>query len=1019
MATPNDLLGILENLDDAEFKKFKWFLQQAEVLDGFPAIPKSQLQKADRTDTVDEITDAHHKNAVEVTVKVLRLIQKNDLVQRLLILNSTSKETLTACQKTLKSNVQKRFQHLFEKASKSGNQMLINDIYNELYITETRKNETGSSKTEQTINMEDFFKTTPSQHAPMRTLMTKAGSGVGKTVLTQKFALDWAEDKMFKDIQFVFPLTFRELNLLKDRECSWIQLLHHFFADIKEAGNCGFDKLHTVFILDGLDECRLPLDLHNNEILTDVTESASVDALLTNLITGKVFPTARVWITTTPEAAGQIPPGYVHMVTEVRGFTDAKKDEYLRKRFRNKELANRIISHIKASRSLHIMCRIPVFCWITATVLEDKLKTSETGELPKSLTEMYAHFLLVQCKVGNEGAETHPRWITETSKMILSLGKLAFEQLKKENLMFCETDLAECGIHPRVASFYPGVFSNILKEELGPNQGKLFSFVHLSFQEFLSALHVIVSFINSGVNLLSEEDSTSQQSAVNPDQPAGKHLFQRAVDEALQSPNGHLDLFLRFLVGLSLQTNQVLLQDLINQSGSSFQPNQETVQYIKQKIQEKPSPDRCIILFHCLMELKDHSLVEEIQQYLSSDSLSSNKLSAAQWSALVSILLSSELDVFDLKKFCPSEKGLLQLLPLVQASSVSLLRGCKLSKRSCKALASVLSSQSCKLRELDLSYNDVKDAGVQELIGGLKNPLCRLETLRLSSCNLSSESGKALSSVLSCQSSSLKELDLSNNYLKDSGIQQLSLGLESPRCRLEILRLTDCALTWKGCDSVAFFLSSSVRQLDLSMNNLQDSGVQVFTTGLENPRCKLETLRLTSCNLSGQSCDILASVLASQTSSLRVLELNNNNLQDSGVKLLSVGLESPCCKLEALRLTNCRLSEGSCEPLASTLSSETSSLKELDLSNNDLQDSGVKLISAGLQSPQCILETLRLSGCLVTEEGCSSLASALSFNPSHLRELDLSYNHPGDSGVKLLSAGLEDPQWRLETLKCL
>ncbi|XP_051816610.1 NLR family CARD domain-containing protein 3-like isoform X3 [Acanthochromis polyacanthus] len=825
MATPNDLLGILENLDDAEFKKFKWFLQQAEVLDGFPAIPKSQLQKADRTDTVDEITDAHHKNAVEVTVKVLRLIQKNDLVQRLLILNSTSKETLTACQKTLKSNVQKRFQHLFEKASKSGNQMLINDIYNELYITETRKNETGSSKTEQTINMEDFFKTTPSQHAPMRTLMTKAGSGVGKTVLTQKFALDWAEDKMFKDIQFVFPLTFRELNLLKDRECSWIQLLHHFFADIKEAGNCGFDKLHTVFILDGLDECRLPLDLHNNEILTDVTESASVDALLTNLITGKVFPTARVWITTTPEAAGQIPPGYVHMVTEVRGFTDAKKDEYLRKRFRNKELANRIISHIKASRSLHIMCRIPVFCWITATVLEDKLKTSETGELPKSLTEMYAHFLLVQCKVGNEGAETHPRWITETSKMILSLGKLAFEQLKKENLMFCETDLAECGIHPRVASFYPGVFSNILKEELGPNQGKLFSFVHLSFQEFLSALHVIVSFINSGVNLLSEEDSTSQQSAVNPDQPAGKHLFQRAVDEALQSPNGHLDLFLRFLVGLSLQTNQVLLQDLINQSGSSFQPNQETVQYIKQKIQEKPSPDRCIILFHCLMELKDHSLVEEIQQYLSSDSLSSNKLSAAQWSALVSILLSSELDVFDLKKFCPSEKGLLQLLPLVQASSVSLLRGCKLSKRSCKALASVLSSQSCKLRELDLSYNDVKDAGVQELIGGLKNPLCRLETLRLSGCLVTEEGCSSLASALSFNPSHLRELDLSYNHPGDSGVKLLSAGLEDPQWRLETLKMEHCGEQrikrglWKYACELTLDPNTAHRNLLLSEDN--------------------------------------------------------------------------------------------------------------------------------------------------------------------------------------------------------
>uniref|UniRef100_A0AAZ3RVH6 NAL12 n=1 Tax=Oncorhynchus tshawytscha TaxID=74940 RepID=A0AAZ3RVH6_ONCTS len=101
----------------------------------------------------------------------------------------------------------------------------------------------------------------------------------------------------------------------------------------------------------------------------------------------------------------------------------------------------------------------------------------------------------------------------------------------------------------------------------------------------------------------------------------------------------------------------------------------------------------------------------------------------------------------------------------------------------------------------------------------------------------------------------------------------------------------------------------------------------------------------------------------------------------------------------------------------STLESNPSHLRELDLSNNDLKDSGVKLLSAGLGNPHCKLETLRLSGCLVTEEGCASLVSALRSNPSHLRELDLSYNHPGDSGVRLLSAGLEDPHCRLEKLK--
>uniref|UniRef100_A0A8D0CTI4 B30.2/SPRY domain-containing protein n=1 Tax=Sander lucioperca TaxID=283035 RepID=A0A8D0CTI4_SANLU len=117
------------------------------------------------------------------------------------------------------------------------------------------------------------------------------------------------------------------------------------------------------------------------------------------------------------------------------------------------------------------------------------------------------------------------------------------------------------------------------------------------------------------------------------------------------------------------------------------------------------------------------------------------------------------------------------------------------------------------------------------------------------------------------------------------------------------------------------------------------------------------------------------------------------------------------------RLSGCDLSERSCEALSSVLSSQSSSLRELDLRNNNLQDSGGKLISVGLKSPHCTLETLSLSGCLISEEGCSSLVSALSSNPSHLRELDLSYNHPGDSGVKLLSAGLKDPLWRLDTLR--
>ncbi|XP_072313379.1 uncharacterized protein [Eucyclogobius newberryi] len=861
----------------------------------------------------DEEQRSSSEAVLKITLNFLRRMKQKELAERL-----WSRTYSGVCGRKLKCDLQKKFECVFEGIAKAGNPTLLKQIYTELYITEggssevnqeheVRHMETASRKpdpAETAITCEDIFKGPADTKGPIRTVLTKGVAGIGKTVLTQKFSLDWAEGKANQDIQLLFPFTFRALNVLKERSFSLVTLVHHFFSQT-QAELCSFEDLQVLFIFDGLDECRLPLDFTKTKALTDPSESVSVDVLLVNLIRGNLLPSARLWITARPAAANQIPPECVSMVTEVRGFTDPQKELYFRKKFRNQ--ADTIMSHIKTSRSLHIMCHMPVFCWITATVLEHVLKSRESGELPKTLTQMYIHFLVVQAKVKNikyeEGAETDPHWSPETKKMVESLGKLAFEQLQKGNLIFYKRDLSECGLDAAAASVYSGVFTQVFREEPGLYQDKVYCFIHLSVQEFLAALHVHLTFINTGINLLSEK---TQKSTIFTVKRKLRHLHQTAVDQALQSPNGHLDLLLRFLLGLSLSANQGLLQGLLIQTGSSSQTNQNTAEYIKKKLNEDVSAERSISLLHCLNELNERSLVERIQQYLSSGRLSEGGLSPAQWSALAFILLSSEedLDQFELKKYSSSEEALLRLLPVVKASNKALLSSCDLSERSCEALSSVLSSQSSSLRVLDLSHND----------------------------------------------------------LKDSGLKMLSAGLKSPHCKLEQLRLSGCLVSEEGCVS-------------------------------------------------------LASALRSNPSHLRELDLSYNHPGDTGVKLLSALQEDPHCTLDTLRLSSCNLSERSCEALSSVLSSQSSSLRVLDLSHNDLKDSGLKMLSAGLKSPHCKLEQLRLSGCLVSEEGCVSLASALRSNPSHLRELDLSYNHPGDTGVKLLSALQEDPHCTLDTLR--
>nr|XP_055053338.1 uncharacterized protein LOC129438575 [Misgurnus anguillicaudatus] len=942
---------------------------------------------------------------------------------------------------TFRSNLSKRCQCLYEGTSKQRNPTSLNEIYTELYIIEresgeisneheVRQIETQSRRTttEKTpIKCNDIFKPLPEKHKHIRSVLTKGVAGIGKTVSVQKFILDWTEEKENQDVHLIFPLPFREINLMKDKTLSLLDLLHLFFPETKEM-QIFSDEYKVLFIFDGLDECRLSLDFHSSVRLCDVRKSTSVDVMLTNLIKGNLFPSALIWITSRPAAADLIPSECVDRVTEIRGFSDPQKEEYFWKRIRHKSLAYKIISHLKSSRSLYIMCHIPVFCWISVTVLERILREAKSQEIPKTLTQMYTHFLIIQTNMKHQKTIKNYKKIKD---MIFKLGKLAFEQLMKGNVIFYDEDLRECGIDVAKASVYSGLCTQIFREEFGLCQGKVYSFVHLTIQEHLAALYVHLFFINDSINVF---DEISKPNWMRRDQLTLTYLHQRAVDAALESKNGHLDLFLRFLLGLSVEYNQNLLHHL--QTGSFSYKKEETVVYIQMRIWSDSSLEKSINLFHCLFELGDLSHIEEIQQYLKSGEIRKVNLSSSQWSALVFVLLTSEqnMNEFNLKEFItlkPTADEVLQkLLPVVKECRSVELSDCYITDKGCVALSLALKSNPSHLTQLNLSDNNIGDSGVKLISDVLENPHCYLEKLKLERCNITDEGCVALTSALRSNPSHLRLLNLTNNNnLGDSGVKLISDVLKNPDCKLEKLELSDCNITAEGCAALSSALRSNpshLRELDLTENQLRDSGVKLLSAVLKNPDCKLEKLELRLCNITDKGCVALSSALRSNPSHLRHLNLSYNNLGDLGIKFISYVLENPHCKLKILRLSDCNITEEGCVALTSNpshlrglyrtsaLRSKLFPLGELDLSYNNLGDSGVKLISDALKMFYCKLEILKLSSCNITDEGCVALSSALRSNPSHLRELNLSYNKIGDLGIKLLN---DNQHYELKTVE--